>query len=97
MDARWPVLDLTIRSGSETSERAALGLHCMGILPSSTHLSSHLTAAPCSVVAQMVPYGNGMWKVASVFAWLGATWPPSSTSTGVRMARSWSVVERIHR
>src|SRR5438105_14438600 len=96
MGAHWPVAALTKRSGSGTSKRANLGLHFTGIPLSSTKLLSHPTAAPCSVAATTAPYGCGMWKGDRVFASLGATWPASSISTGVRMGDSWPALVRMY-
>src|SRR6266849_9894834 len=91
MDASWPVAAATKRSGCGMSNRAALGRRCRDIPQRCTAWPSRLTAAACLVAVTMAPCVCGMSPMGSAYALCRAMRFPSSTSTGVRMARTWSV------
>ncbi len=69
------------------SYRAALQGHTASVNP---------TAAACSAAVTMALSVCGTWQVGSACASCRATWPLSTMSTGVPMARRWPVLALIH-
>ncbi len=93
---QWRTQRLLHRLRRNLLPQRCLRIHRREIMgPSRAWPGAPMAPATCSVVVTMALCGCGTWSVASRCASCRATPPPSSTSTGVRMALNLPVQARI--